>query len=279
MCSLQLPSKRSIFVFTSMNSLLLFVSFLQNISIEYFLTHFHIYCYLYIYFIFLLRNYFLLYFINKVTQHKPTISDIVTNLVTEKYPYEFHWNIIVSTFIETSTHITIIKYYIFTEPNTYIDLVTFIPISFLFEIIFDFFHYITHRLLHQPSLYKYFHKKHHTFIHTTSIITFYQDPIEIIITNSLPVLFTLQIIPRLSYFQLNAIIIYKTYSEICGHLGKKCYPTSSFCQFIWLPKLLQIELYGEDHSLHHSKNYCNYSKRFSLWDKVFGTYKPAIKIN
>jgi sterol desaturase/sphingolipid hydroxylase (fatty acid hydroxylase superfamily) len=40
-----------------------------------------------------------------------------------------------------------------------------------------------------------------------------------------------------------------------------------------LPKWLNIELYCEDHDIHHSVNNCNYSKRFSLWDKVFGTFK------
>ena len=48
-------------------------------------------------------------------------------------------------------------------------------------------------------------------------------------------------------------------------------PTSSFPQCIWLPRLFNIELYTEDHDLHHSRNNCNYSKRFSLWDKIFKT--------
>lgn len=64
--------------------------------------------------------------------------------------------------------------------------------------------------------------------------------------------------------------------EISGHIGKRMHPTSSFSQFIWLPKFFNIELYTEDHDLHHSHNNCNYSKRFSLWDKVFGTHKKFI---
>ena len=73
--------------------------------------------------------------------------------------------------------------------------------------------------------------------------------------------------------QFNLIITYKLFIEISGHIGKKIYPTSCFSQFMWLPKLLEIELYTEDHDLHHSMNNCNYSKRFSFWDKLFGTYK------
>jgi sterol desaturase/sphingolipid hydroxylase (fatty acid hydroxylase superfamily) len=69
------------------------------------------------------------------------------------------------------------------------------------------------------------------------------------------------------------IIVYKNFIEISGHSGKKLYPTSCFSQFKWLPQWLNIELYTEDHDLHHSLNNCNYGKRFSLWDKLFNTYK------
>jgi sterol desaturase/sphingolipid hydroxylase (fatty acid hydroxylase superfamily) len=69
---------------------------------------------------------------------------------------------------------------------------------------------------------------------------------------------------------------YKTFIEISGHSGKKLYPNGSFSQFIWLPRFFNISLYTEDHALHHSSNYCNYSKRFSLWDKQFETYNESI---
>jgi sterol desaturase/sphingolipid hydroxylase (fatty acid hydroxylase superfamily) len=64
---------------------------------------------------------------------------------------------------------------------------------------------------------------------------------------------------------------YKTYIEIAGHCGKEI-NTPSFPQFIWIPRFFDMELYTANHDLHHSSNNCNYSKRFSLWDKVFGTY-------
>ena len=125
----------------------------------------------------------------------------------------------------------------------------------------------------QKYIYKFLHKKHHTFKHPIAIITFYQDPIDLIITNSIPTIISLLLFPYISYLQFNYITIYKIFTEICGHSGKKSYPTSSFLQFMWLPKFLKIELYTEDHDLHHSLNNCNYSKRFSLWDKIFNTYK------
>jgi len=36
---------------------------------------------------------------------------------------------------------------------------------------------------------------------------------------------------------------------------------SSFTQFIWLPKYLGIEMYSEDHALHHTDPNCNYAKK------------------
>jgi sterol desaturase/sphingolipid hydroxylase (fatty acid hydroxylase superfamily) len=78
---------------------------------------------------------------------------------------------------------------------------------------------------------------------------------------------------KISLIMLNIILVYKTFIELSGHTGKKLYPSGSFAQFIWLPKMFGIQLYTEDHNLHHSKGNCNYAKRFSLWDRIFGTYK------
>ena len=266
-------SINSMKIFIVLNSFLIFLSLLQYSSLEYFLVDYAFNNIFYIFLIFISRNYLLLHFVNTMAKHKQNISNNIL-LPKEDYNYEFDIHVITSTTIETITHIFIHTNNTFIIHYTYIDLLYFIPISFLFEIIFDLFHYIGHRTLHSKYFYKYLHKKHHKFQHPIPIITFYQDPIDIIITNSLPIFLALSLIPKISYFQFNLIIIYKTYTEICGHLGKKCYPSSSFCQCIWLPKLLNIELYIEDHELHHSLNNCNYSKRFVLWDKIFGTFTP-----
>jgi len=109
------------------------------------------------------------------------------------------------------------------------------------------------------------------------------------ITNAIPQSITLVLMQRLclflpcisflqiSLFQFHLFLVYKTFIEISGHSGKKLYPRGSFPQFIWLPKFFSISLFTEDHHLHHDKSNCNYSKRFSLWDKVFGTYEKKKK--
>lgn len=264
-----LVSFHSLKIFVLLNAFLIFVSSLQYLSVEYILKNSYS---IFIFFVFLSRNYGLLYFVNTMARNKEQISDVICQ---EEYKYEFDANVIASTLIETVSCRLISNYYVFNEVSMYNDIIYFIPISFIFELYFDFFHYIGHRSLHSKYLYKYLHKKHHKFKHTTPIITFYQDPIDIIVTNVFPMMLTLYIVPRISYWQYNIIVVYKTYGEICGHLSKRCYPTGSFCQFIWLPKLFNIELYTEEHDLHHSLNNCNFSKRFSLWDKLFGTFTPT----
>jgi sterol desaturase/sphingolipid hydroxylase (fatty acid hydroxylase superfamily) len=207
-------------------------------------------------------------------RHKEKISETTVN--KPSYPLEFHANVFRSTFIETITYI-LMFYLFFKHKNTYDqikikDVVYFIPTSFLFEFIFDFFHYWSHRILHHKYFYKYAHKKHHKYLHPTTIITYFQDPLDLILTNTLPILFTLSLLPWISYKQFNFLLVYKEYIEICGHSGRYVYPTGSFGQFKWLPECLGIQLHTEDHDLHHTSSQCNYGKRFCLWDKVFGTY-------
>jgi len=152
------------------------------------------------------------------------------------------------------------------------DLISFIPISFVFELVLDFFHYWFHRLLHTKQFY-FIHKTHHIVINPRPIVNFYQSPIEAVIVSGFPTLLALCTIPTPSLFQFILLLTYKMYIEVAGHAGIVSKPSSSFTQFVFLPKLLSIELYTEDHHLHHALNKYNYSKRFAIWDKLFGTYK------
>lgn len=222
--------------------------------------------------VFLSRNYFLISLFDNNSKNK---NNIHNDIIVENYKNEFKINLLTSTLVETTSFI-LIKYFIFDNSsiNYLNNLILFIPVSFIFEFIFDFFHYCSHRVLHNNSfLYINIHKKHHKYTNPISILAFYQDPLDLILTNSIPQILTLLIFPYISLFQFNIILIYKSFTEISGHSNKKVYPLGSFPQFIWLPKFFNFALYREDHNLHHSKNNCNYSKRFSFWDKIFGTYK------
>ena len=227
-----------------------------------------------------LRNYILIDVIEYSTRNNENI-DAEMRLIKpqESFSHEFDLFLLSSTFIEYITHLYIKETFyneerILCRQSFFYDLQSFILISFYFEITFDLFHYISHLLLHKNTyLYKNIHKIHHKFKYPSCITTFYQHPVDMVLSNLLPTIITMYIIPvKPTYFQYIMISTYKVFSEISGHLGK--YTKSiSFSQFIWLPKMLNIELKIEHHDLHHSNNNCNYGKRFSLYDKIFGTFK------
>jgi sterol desaturase/sphingolipid hydroxylase (fatty acid hydroxylase superfamily) len=189
-----------------------------------------------------------------------------------------------TSFIKTITHKLLIYTFDLKSPTLghthfykpFLFFILFIAKSFLFEILFDFFHYSTHRIFHlSPFLYKNVHKTHHIFTNPTPYSTFHMSILDLLFSYSFPLSISIYILPfNFSLLEFYLLITYLTYQEIGGHIGKIMTPTSSFPQFIWLPKLLGIELYAEDHFLHHNIIKCNYSKRFNIWDRVFNTYQP-----
>lgn len=264
-------SLKSIVYFFSINTMLTSLALVQNTLIE---KQSSVYSWLLlIYVTFVIRNYTLMALIDRGVKHKSLIENHLT--VKESYKHEFDLNVLSSTLVEALTYV-VVRVYILKGCYTVTigDIIWFIPFSFLFELVFDFFHYWTHRMVHHHFVYAYIHKKHHKHFHPITITTYYQEPLDLLITNSVPVVLTLLLIPLLSLPQYHIMLTYKEYIEISGHCGRHLFPSSSFTQCIWLPRLFNIQLYTEEHDMHHSLNKCNYSKRFSLWDKVFGTYRP-----
>jgi Delta7-sterol 5-desaturase len=172
---------------------------------------------------------------------------------------------------------SLIELYILIAPtinysSIYYDFILFIPNSFIFEIILDLFHYITHRISHHLLLYKYVHKKHHEdHININILTTFKSTYLEVIFTTFIPLVITSYIYP-LSMIQYHIFNVTRLLVELQGH-SALIFRTKSFLQCSWLPMLFGIESCSGDHFNHHAKINCNYSKRFKLWDIVFGTYK------
>lgn len=155
----------------------------------------------------------------------------------------------------------------------------FVVKSFAFEVVFDLFHYWTHRTCHVlPSLYKY-HKSHHKFLHPSPLSTYQQHPLDIVLTNIAPNIATLALLKRVAGIrwtglEYSVLLSYKVFVEIAGHAGVATTATS-FPQCAPLPELLGIQMQTSDHDAHHAfpSSPANFSKRFTLWDKVFGTYR------
>jgi sterol desaturase/sphingolipid hydroxylase (fatty acid hydroxylase superfamily) len=238
-------------------------------SLEYSLFYSVAYPYLFLYISMLLKNVGMAYILDWLNRDNPYI-------VARSEKVAFHiggLQTIVSVSLVDLVTLYIALAYSTVRTDTWgTDYLLFIPRSFCFELVFDFFHYCFHRMCHTvPYLYKHIHSHHHANSAITVYTTFEQHPLDLVLTNMLPILFTAALMAPNHHFMF-LFFWYKSFLEISGHLGKEN-KGLSFPQCIWISKALGISLKSKDHNYHHIRPLKNFSKRFSLWDKVFGTFE------
>ncbi|GLD91767.1 hypothetical protein PINS_up000300 [Pythium insidiosum] len=154
------------------------------------------------------------------------------------------------------------------------EYLVFVPKSLVFEIVFDFFHFVAHWTCHQISwLYQHVHKRHHWHLHPCALSTYEQDGVDLILTNVLPFIAASRLSPALSPLALHLMFAYKTYVEVAGHSGLEV-KGFSFPQ-LPLVNVFSICLRVHDHDLHHTHPKFNFAKRFCIWDKLFRTFRPG----
>ncbi|CEG37966.1 fatty acid hydroxylase [Plasmopara halstedii] len=152
----------------------------------------------------------------------------------------------------------------------------FIPKSLVFEVVFDLFHYATHWMCHRISwLYVNSHKRHHIHRFPCPLSTYEQDGLDVCLTNVLPFCLSWFLcFFSFSNLQLHLLLAYKSYVEVAGHSGLDV-KGFSFPQMPLLNNLTSICSRVHDHEVHHTYPRWNFAKRFSLWDKVFCTFRPG----
>ncbi len=141
----------------------------------------------------------------------------------------------------------------------------YMPISFvLMALIHDFYFYVTHRLMHQPSLYRLMHATHHQSITPSPWASFSFHPLEGLVQAAIvPIL--VMIVP----VHPTVILTYLTFmtlSAIVNHLGFEILPRNRFG--LWLARYF---ITGTHHAQHHRYFKTNYALFFPLWDRVFDT--------
>lgn len=265
-------SRSSFFNFLYINTLFYSYGF-----IEYFIYHSFYYKLFTLFLLSIFRNYFLYTLLDYNFQKYDYIH--LHRKIESLYDYK-------ENFIKISLLDSLNLYFLLNVSNLFYknvnyydflyDMLYFIPKSFIFEIIFDLFHYITHRIEHKTNFFA--HRTHHIHHTPTLVSTFNHHTLDLICTNVIPFYLTTFIYTqlfniRISTYMLFMLYISKIYIELCGHSGKNIIKDGSFVQCIWLPRFLGIDLYTADHTNHHKYNYCNYSKRFTLWDRLFGTIR------
>jgi sterol desaturase/sphingolipid hydroxylase (fatty acid hydroxylase superfamily) len=181
-------------------------------------------------------------------------------------------NICTVSLVDILTLYYTVEYLSRGSQSSAVEYLLFIPQSFCFELLFDFFHYWIHRACHvHKGLYKYVHSHHHANSAITVYTTFEQHPLDLLLTNTVPIVLSTYILSPSRLF-LFLFFWYKSFLEISGHLGKDN-KGLSFPQCIWIPRYFGICLQSRDHNYHHIRPLKNFSKRFCLWDKVFGTFE------
>ena len=148
---------------------------------------------------------------------------------------------------------------------------------FLFELVFDGLFYAAHRLAHTSWLYPRIHKLHHRHTHDVWLLSSLQmSGADVVLTHTLPVLGALTLVPMAAGVEICIVKTYLLFQELYGHAGVT-HRGRNFGPAPFLVQWLGIELRAEDHQRHHIKASCNFSKRFSFFDKVFGTWDDGRK--
>ncbi|KAJ1625487.1 hypothetical protein T492DRAFT_1039573 [Pavlovales sp. CCMP2436] len=168
----------------------------------------------------------------------------------------------------------------------------FVAVSFAWELAFDLCHYWVHRACHaSTALYSLVHKTHHQHRSPSPLTTYDHSVLDVLASNTLPALaafgaLALAGLPIRGEAERQLLFAFKAYVEVGGHAGVDARPRS-FPQFMWLPAAILcgsrtpdgyagIGGHTREHDWHHAVLRCNFSKRFRVWDVVFGTYEwPA----
>lgn len=134
-------------------------------------------------------------------------------------------------------------------------------------ILHDAWFYWTHRLIHDPRLFRRFHRTHHRS-NNPSPFTAYSFDLGEAAINAAYVPLICAVMP-LSFAATAIFMTHMIARNVIGHAGYELFPAakSGRPMFDWLTTVTH-------HDLHHSQAGWNYGLYFSWWDRLCGTEHP-----
>lgn len=131
----------------------------------------------------------------------------------------------------------------------------------------DAWFYWTHRLIHDPRLFRTFHRRHHKS-HNPSPFTAYSFDWGEAAINGLFVPVWVFIIPT-AWPVIGLFMLHQIVRNTLGHSGYELFPARADGR-----PLLPFFTTVTHHDLHHAQAGWNYGLYFTFWDKVMGTEHP-----
>jgi sterol desaturase/sphingolipid hydroxylase (fatty acid hydroxylase superfamily) len=199
--------------------------------------------------------------LKSVQERKPLYKDYIREIK----------NSIFSLFLFTSIASILYKTNILKYTTLYYNieehgwLYYFILILLMF-LMYDFYFYLIHRLLHNKNIFNLIHLVHHKSKFVSPLSSLSMHPIEAILNHLALVMlfFILPIHTTHVYIWVSFTIVYTTYL----HLGVEIYP-----QKFLNTRVGKLIYTATEHAKHHSFFKGNYGFYTLIWDKTFKTYR------
>lgn len=134
-------------------------------------------------------------------------------------------------------------------------------------ILHDAWFYWTHRLIHDPRLFRGWHRLHHRS-HNPSPFTAYSFDIGEAAINAVFMLLAAAIIP-LSWLAIALFMMHMIARNVIGHSGYELFPARRNGR-----PLFDFVTTVTHHDLHHAQAGWNYGLYFTWWDRLMGTEHP-----
>lgn len=134
-------------------------------------------------------------------------------------------------------------------------------------VLHDAWFYWTHRLIHDPRLFRRFHRTHHKS-HNPSPWAAYSFDMGEAALNALYAPLALSLIPT-SDLAMVIFLLHMIIRNAIGHSGYEIFPSTRDGRPL-LPFLTSVT----HHDLHHAQAGWNYGLYFTWWDKLMGTEHP-----